>query len=234
MGYPLIAAAVPKGFVRFESTHELHVTVRVGSPAAIIGGGYGGWVGINRPRESALVEWQGHDPMQLTVPVIFDGLRNMNTPWGASIEHDIRLLEHFTHKEAGYNSPARIKAFGEVIPYTDREWVINDIKWTGDDVRRPTDGERVRASAEVVLFEFIEYDIINGRLSSAQRRKKAKAKHNVRTRQKKGTYIVKEGDTLRSIAKHELGSAGKWHEIAAANKIRDGKALRKGQHLKMP
>lgn len=233
MPYTGKIAQVPKGFVRFESSPDFHVTVRVATPATT-SGGYGGWTGINRPRESALVEWNGHDPMQLTIPIMFDGLRNENTPWGASIEHDIRLLEHLTHKEDGFNSPPRIFALGEVIPYTDREWVINDIKWVGDDVREPINGNRVRASAEVVLFEYIEFDIINGRLSAAARRKRAKAKKNVKTKQKKGTYTVKEGDTLRKIAKKELGSAGRWHEIASKNHIRDGKALHKGQKLKMP
>lgn len=233
-------APVPKGFVRFHSSPEVSVTVRISTPAATISGGYGGWEGIRRPRENSLVEWIGHDPMQLDVPILFDGMlpdlggQIEQEPWGDSVEHDIRILEHLTHKLDGYNSPPRIKVESDLIPYQDREWVINDIKWHGDDVRRPNDGQRVRAGAIVQLFEFIEFDIINGRLSAAARRKRAKAKNNVKTRQKKGTYIVKEGDTLRGIAKKELGSASKWHEIANANHIRDGKALRHGQHLKMP
>ncbi len=234
MPYTGAIASVPKGFVKFEASADMHVTVRVGDKAAVLSGGYGGWAEINRPRDDALIEWLGHSAMQLSIPIIFDGLRNMNTPWGASIEHDIRLLEHLTHINPGYNSPPRIWALGQVIPFPDREWVINDIKWTGDDIRRPEDGERVRASADIVLFEYIEYDIINGRLSSAARRKHAKANNQVRTKQKKGKYTVKEGDTLRKIAKRELGSANKWHEIARVNHIRDGKALRRGQKLKMP
>ncbi len=46
-------------------------------------------------------------------------------------------------------------------------------------------------------------------------------------------YVVKEGDTLYSIAKRELGKGSRWEEIAKLNDI-DGSMVKKGQTLVMP
>jgi hypothetical protein len=229
--------AVPKGFVRFRSG-DVNVMVRVGGTeknnAANLSEGYGGWEAVRRPRDRALVEWLGHEPMMLTIPIMFDGLRNTNTNWGASVESAIKLLEHLTHKLAGYDSPPRIFAEGDVIPFSDREWVINNIEWTGDDVRRPEDGERVRASATIELLEWVDYDVIQSKTSSAKKRKNSTSKKSVHTKQKKGKYKVKEGDTLKKIAKSELGSAAKWKDIADFNGIRDGSIIEEGDEISIP
>jgi nucleoid-associated protein YgaU len=46
-------------------------------------------------------------------------------------------------------------------------------------------------------------------------------------------YVVKEGDTLYGIAKHELGKGSRWEEIASLNHL-DGNMVKKGQTLLMP
>lgn len=47
-------------------------------------------------------------------------------------------------------------------------------------------------------------------------------------------YRVRAGDTLGAIAERFLGSPGRWREIAATNGIRDPRALRVGQRLRIP
>lgn len=49
-----------------------------------------------------------------------------------------------------------------------------------------------------------------------------------------GTYTVKAGDTLSSIAARVLGNANRWQEIATLNGIGDPRTLRVGQILKLP
>lgn len=50
------------------------------------------------------------------------------------------------------------------------------------------------------------------------------------------TYTVVAGDTLSKIAKHQLGSADKWHAIFEANRdtIKDPDMIHPGQKLTLP
>lgn len=51
----------------------------------------------------------------------------------------------------------------------------------------------------------------------------------------KGTYVVKAGDTLSSIAEEVYGSSQNWREIAQANEIAlDQPVIQVGQELKLP
>lgn len=47
------------------------------------------------------------------------------------------------------------------------------------------------------------------------------------------SYVVKQGDTLYSIAKRELGKASRWKEIAQLNGI-DGSSLVAGKSISLP
>jgi nucleoid-associated protein YgaU len=48
------------------------------------------------------------------------------------------------------------------------------------------------------------------------------------------TYLVKKGDTLKSIAEHHLGSRERWKEIAAANPKLDPNRLAAGTTIHLP
>lgn len=48
------------------------------------------------------------------------------------------------------------------------------------------------------------------------------------------TYLVKDGDTLDSIAARVLGDVTKWQKLAVINAIRDPKALTPGQVIRLP
>lgn len=56
----------------------------------------------------------------------------------------------------------------------------------------------------------------------------------VKARPKSGTYTVKKGDTITSIAKKVYGSTSKWKQLAKKNKLSTKKPpkLRVGQKLK--
>jgi putative chitinase len=51
---------------------------------------------------------------------------------------------------------------------------------------------------------------------------------------KKATYVVREGETLWSIAETKYGDGFKWELIANANKITDPTTLEKGTKLVIP
>lgn len=48
------------------------------------------------------------------------------------------------------------------------------------------------------------------------------------------TYTVVEGDTLSKIAQVQLGSAGRWPEIARLNCLPNQNLIKPGQVLKLP
>lgn len=47
-------------------------------------------------------------------------------------------------------------------------------------------------------------------------------------------YVVKQGETLSSIARKELGSSGRWREIQNLNKGLDPTKMKSGDKLKLP
>jgi nucleoid-associated protein YgaU len=49
-----------------------------------------------------------------------------------------------------------------------------------------------------------------------------------------GTYVVRKGDTMKSIAEHALGDSARWKEIAASNPKLDPHHLSVGTSLRMP
>ena len=48
------------------------------------------------------------------------------------------------------------------------------------------------------------------------------------------TYKVKNGDTLGTIAFNQLGSAGKWREIAELNHLINPNKIEVGEVLQLP
>lgn len=58
---------------------------------------------------------------------------------------------------------------------------------------------------------------------------------NKRTQSRKPRrYIVKKGETLKSIAKKVYGDVSAWREIARVNDIKGPRILRAGQVLSIP
>jgi nucleoid-associated protein YgaU len=237
--------AVPApGYVTIAQDDETAVTLQLASAgsksaeggAAVMGGGYGGWSEVPRPRTKPLLEYLSVKTMQLTIPVMFDGWTNNfgSEPFGESVEADIALLESFCKKDDKMGQPPILQILSNSVPGTEKKWALNEIEWAADDIRRPTDGNRVRATALLTFLEYIDDTLISSKLSSAKKRKKSSSSKDVSTKSKKGTYIVKEGDTLHSIASKVLGSPKRWHEIAKANKLRDSKAIKVGQRLRLP
>jgi nucleoid-associated protein YgaU len=49
-----------------------------------------------------------------------------------------------------------------------------------------------------------------------------------------GTYLVRKGDTMKSIAERELGDSARWKEIASANPHLEANHLSVGTSLKIP
>jgi len=199
-----------------------------GSP--IVTEGYGGWQVTNRPREIGITEWSGRNPMAIEIPFrIEHWMDDDEDAPGVACEREVRNLEALCGL-GGHAQPPICKVDGHgIIPHDDsvapgsHQWVIENVTWDRDiELRSGTSGRRVRCGGTIVIRQYIYPSDVFRRITSRSRAQKPKV------------YIVKRGDTLSKIAKQMYGDPNKWKRIADANKIRDRRNLKIGQHLKIP
>lgn len=227
------------GFIVFASWDpHYEVECLLGDGSGNPTSGYGGWEKIKRDRRISLTEWDGKDPLEIDIPILFE-----NWVQGGSLEGDIKTLEKIAglgHKDGG-EPPLMTFNSGGVIShdYHDapkHDWVVSNLVW-GDCIKNDY-GNRVRQVATVTVTQFIDDDVLSKLSAAAKRRQKNKGKIKKGTERsgaRKKTYIVKfNGQNLASIAKETLGDSKRWHEIAKLNGIRDPKATKKGQELRLP
>lgn len=176
-------------------------------------GGYASWQETARPRRVALTDYVGRSPFRQTVPILLDGFAT-----GASVEPAIRTLEKMALPGSGRADPPVLTLAGP-LPRVEGDWVVETIEW--GQALRDDDGNRIRQAATISLLELVEDE----RLKELNRRRPSRPRW----------YVVKRGDTLRSIAAHQLGKASRWHEIARLNHIRRLQMPRDvGKRLRLP
>ena len=200
-------------------TFALQVRVLLGANGAQISAGYGTYTEITRPRDVALLSWQGRTPYQMTIDVVFNGQpthqprkRSQPHAQGTTIEQDIEDLETLATRGAGMISPPQVRLFG-AVPHADLEWVITDIAW-GDAMRRPSDGARIYQLATITLHEWVGDPYLKAQ------RPKGKA-DGVKFR----WYAIKSSDSVKTIAKALLGNPSTWPQIVAINPGMNGYKL---------
>lgn len=215
-----------------------------------ISSGYGGWEEVERPRRKTVVTWRGMPARRLQVSILID-----NWTAGTSIEWTIRQLEYLAlPREGGQPPVVRIDAAGGALPWQSRRWVIDAISW--GDALMNVYGNRVRQAATLTFLEYVSDQLIDRIPPSKKRRQKkkratgastkkgAKQKRQALKRKKKhagsGARAVStatmtfDGEDLLAVAARELGDARRWREIADLNDIRDPRAVRAGQVLRLP
>lgn len=200
---------------------------RSGDPAKF--GADGGWKITSRPRRIAVTEWDGWQPQTLSIPIIFDGFG-----WDGSVEPLIAQLYGFMRDTRGTSQPPVLHLDGP-IQGAGLNWILMSID-QGDELRR-NDGARTRAYFTLNLVEYVPLDYaINVPPPSPAAAAVAAAPATAATAASPSgrTYTVKRGDTLAVISQRMLGNAGRWHEIADMNGIRDPRTLRVGQVLRIP
>lgn len=227
------------GFVEFGSNDQnFYMQCLLGDGTGNPTGGYGGWSIKTRPRRRGFTIWDGNEPLQIDIPILI----NHEDRDGVSGERDCRQLESMAGANKGFTMrepPLIWFDSGGVVSHdlTDnpnQDWVITNIQW--GDCEKTTYGNRWRQAATVTVMQFVEDDALKN-VSAAQRRKgnKTAAKRGSRLKgAKHKIHTVKKGETLGKIAKTELGSAKRWHEIAQLNGIRDPQKLKVGEKLRLP
>jgi hypothetical protein len=181
-----------------------------------------GWQVVARPRRVGFTDWQGNSPRAQVIPILLDGYETET-----SVERQISVLQAWMRVPLGTTGePHQVRVSGPVL-LTNLTWVITSIE-PGDEIKRLSDGARVRAAMDVTLTEYISPDVTVRRRPTHAARARHSSTHSNRT------YTVRSGDTLSSIAAHQLGDASRWREIATLNNLRDPDSIKVGQVLRLP
>lgn len=227
------------GFIVFASWDpHYEIECLLGDGAGNPTGGYGGWSKVSRDRRRSLTEWQGNDPLEIDLPILFENWAN-----GTSLEPDIRQLEMMAGlgNAGGGEPPLMTFNSGGVISHDfhdapAHDWVISNIAW-GDSVKNDF-GNRVRQIATITVTQYIDDDVLSTGSSATKRKNANKGKIKKGTERsgaKKKSFTVEfTGQSLVTIAKKTLGDGNRWKEIAKLNSMRDPKATKKGQLLRLP
>lgn len=201
---------------------------RFADGAPIVTDGYAGWQVVSRPKNVGVVEWQGRNPMAIEIPFIIDyWLSNDETP-GIDCEADVTDLERLAGI-GGHTQPPVCTVDGQgAIPHDysiwkNGRWVIESISWDRSiELRSSFSGRRIRCGGTLTIRQFVVAQSIIRTIGPKSR---ASAP---------SVYIVKKGDTLGKIAGFYYHDPNKWKIIGDANKIRDRRHLKVGDHLKIP
>jgi hypothetical protein len=205
-----------KYFYTFRASNGIQVKVLRGDGIPKPTDGVGGWTIVQRPRRTAITQWDGRNPYAMDVPVLFDAINS-----GASVENDVSKLFQMG-VGSDFDPPPTIQIDGG-LPIKGATWVINAIQW-GDDVIWVQEGKsppyRQRQDAVVSLVQY---------------RPDARVKI-LATKTLPNLYIVhRKGETLRSIAKAMYGDGSKWTRIKNANpSVRDPNHLKVNTKLRIP
>lgn len=186
-------------YITFRASNGTNVTALRGNTVPKLTGGWGGWEIRERRRRRAATSWTGREPLQMDLPILFDG-------WGIfpeSVDADVQTLRLMATGD-NFQEPPTVFIDG-FTPAAGVKWVINNFEW-GDDVKWTRDPQtgidiRVRQDVIVQLVQFVEEDTVKV----------------VPTAGVPGIWITQDGDTLRKISKTTYGNGKYWQQIAKAN-----------------
>jgi LysM repeat protein len=209
---------------------------------------------IARPRRRSIYEFAGEDPVEITFSIIMDQwsedgdlIEPFNRVWGWAAKNSLPTM------------PTIIRTEGPV-PFSYLRWIILKIKVV-EQRQRESDWALSYFELQLTLGEWNDIDlIVQSNAAAASPAAAATARAVAATTvdpaisenpklaiaygvdytgsagsgQQQRTYTVKKGDTLSSIAAHQLGKSSRWTEIAGLNGLRDPNRINVGQVLRLP
>lgn len=209
-----MADPLPYGHVRLLCDDpSVDIVVLLSDEPVRYTGGFGGWEVTPRPRQVGMTTWQGQEPLQLVLGLMFDAWDTTGT-----ISRPMSALRRIARGD-DESPPGILRVLG--IPLGAREWVIEGLDF-GDALRR-ADGYAVRQPVTLTLREFVPPEYL-------QLRRKALTQSKRKTK----VVTVKRGQTPAKIAK----SAGcKWTDLRALNRgvvKKANQVLKVGTKLRVP
>lgn len=174
--------------------------------------GIGGWQLVPRPRKTAFTQFIGKNPFAMTIPILFDGYAD-----GRSQEADLRTLTWMGLPPNDGGEPRKIRLYGSALPYpSSGEWVIAGITEGDMTIWNSAGNARLRQDISLSIIKYVNPDSLESLSTSPGLAPTIK-----------GTYLVKAGDTFRSIAAFQYGDTKFEKYILLANNIRDTTVIHK-------
>lgn len=220
---------IPAGYVRVSCTDpNLNLVGLVGPESPRLTGGYGGWDVVNRPRQVGMTIWKGVDPYKLEFQMILNGgldgwqVKFWDRSADVSQEPVMRDLLDVARGNADHSGPGIVKIEGIPSLPADR-WVIDDIKFGTDSIRRKDDFHRIRQTIDFTMIEYMPptYLPISKRSLNKDLGKTVVIK-------------VKGGDTPQRIARRR---GCKWTDLRRLNPgvvKKASQTLKSGTRLRVP
>ena len=180
---------------------QLQVTGQLGPNGANITGGYGNWAQVLIPRDDPLTQWSGRNLITMDLDLLLDGYRD-----GRSVEPQLTALEALATRGPGMLTPPPLRIYG-AVPRAGLKWVITGIDYTTTPavLRKFPSGERLRQDTTVHLMEYRDETTL------------VSLPRGDATPSPPTKYMVKRGDTLKTIAARRLGKSSRWPDIAKLN-----------------
>jgi hypothetical protein len=162
-------------YIIFEASDPkaMRIEVLAGEAAPTASGGYAKWAHIPRPQRIGLTVFEGYEPMTLTVPILFDAVRENGEQ--EDVEDQIQRLEwmggrgikHHEGFTVGVGKPFLLQVYSAagnkevaipLVPVQFQKaylkWFIDDITWDEHPLRSGG-GHRIRQAATVKLIEYV-------------------------------------------------------------------------------
>ena len=219
---------IPAGYCRVSCQDpNLNLVGLLGPESPRLTGGFGGWDVVNRPRQVGMTVWNGVDPFKLEFQIVLDGgaagadiSETTNTIYERpdvqpeSQEPVLRDLLDVARGNADHPGPGIVKVDGiPSLPAT--RWIISDLEFGTDAIRRVNDMHRTRVTVDFTLLEYMppSYIPIAPRAANKDLGKTVVIK-------------VKSGDTPQRIARRR---GCKWTDLRRLN---PGVVKKASQNLK--
>lgn len=148
--------------IRCVGPPKLSITVLMDETGPVVKGGYGGWEIVDRPRRVSLTQWNGRQPYQMDVGIMFDGYRQDN-----EVEIEISRLERMALPYG--KEPPVVEIKGSAVPHDDLKWVITNVTF-GDALRR-SNGRRVRQQVTISFTQYVASDRLQLKAAKNARQK---------------------------------------------------------------
>lgn len=189
------------------------------------------WNTLERPRRTSVLEWAGRDIVRQSMTLMFSGEMSAQSGEPADITAETVKLHALAGGDARTFEPPKLRISGPVYGIGEYDqWVIESLD-VGEPRRRLSDNRVCQVQYVVHLAQHFTTDIVSAVVSPAAA---ADAVNATAAAPVGRTHVVVRGDTLSRIAQRELGSAGRWPEIAKLNDLRDPNRLTVGQILNLP
>jgi hypothetical protein len=167
----------------------VYADLNVGAP--VLTGGYAKWNTIDRPERKGLTTFAGYDPVELTVPILFDNFRS-----GYNVEAAMTLLERMAGRGPGAaatksvnTTPPVIEIQGDALTRiianykTAPNWVVTNIEWDASSFLYNHNENIVRAACVVTCEEYVDSPVLRKATGSPRNRsityKKGTRMHDV-------------------------------------------------------